>query len=238
MDKKIISEHRNFVIILLFTMALLVWFFGVNRGLWWDEAVYLGLSESLARGKGYYMNTGQETFRPPLFPAILSLLPFDYQVLYAIPFLFAILSLIAIYILAKRIYGNCIATWSILLMGTSAFFIFYSERIISESLFIFLSTLSLYFIHRPEREYTMLSGLLIGLSFLARYAGILLLIIYLVYPLIQKRKLTGYHILGVIIFLNVLAPWSWMNIHVYGSPIGAVITNMGSLTGEYSGGPP
>src|SRR3989338_5468295 len=56
---------------LLGTLALLPF----NQGVWWDEAVYLGLANGLAQGR-YSLDPvfPADSFRPPLLPLLL--LPF------------------------------------------------------------------------------------------------------------------------------------------------------------------
>jgi len=233
MKEKLTKNSLIILIILILTITLF-YFFNANKGYWWDEAVYLGLAKNLYEGKGYFINFNDENFRPPLFPFIIYLLwkffgVSELLVRLVLP-IFAILSVITLYIFVKKMYDEEKAIIASLILATSHMFIFYSLKILPESLFIFLSTLSLYFfylaIELNKKKYFLFAGVTMALSFLARYPGLILALFYLLYPLFSRKKSKWFkdrmYWLGMALFFILLVPWLWMNQINFKSPIGSL----------------
>ena len=88
-----LTANNVFLILLLINIGFMVYFYNVNQGYWWDEAVYLGLAQNLNEGRGYWINVeGQEAFRPPLLPYLtagLFSMGFTEPLVKALPPLFA-----------------------------------------------------------------------------------------------------------------------------------------------------
>lgn len=242
-------KNRNFfefgfLIVLLFFSCVVFYFIDVNQGFWWDEGVYLGLAKNLYSGKGYFINLGQESFRPPFFPFLISVLwrlvgisEFSVRVLIGF---FAIFSVVLIYFFSKKLYGEEVAFWSALILSTSHMFLFYTFKILTETVFIFFSILSAFFYYlafEKDKRYFLMAGILMALSFLTRYPGMVLFAFYLVYPLalpkgasIFKERL---YWLGIVLFFVCLIPWFWLNQVNYGSPIKALFVETQTVTGEW-----
>jgi 4-amino-4-deoxy-L-arabinose transferase-like glycosyltransferase len=242
-----IVDRYGLVIAVLTAGVLFLGFLGSNRGLWWDEAVYLGLAKNVYSGSGYFINLGEESFRPPLFPAITAALwkvtPSETAALLMSP-LFAIASVVATYLLAKRLFGKRVAFLSAMLLATSAQFLVYSERFLTESLFVLLGTLAMYVFYlgteRKERFYFPLAGLLIACTFLTRYAGLLLFSVYFLYPVLTKKGLLKRpdYWAGILVFILAIIPWFMMSTAYYGSPLGSYFAAQEAVNGVWYGGPP
>ena len=242
-----IMEKYGLIFLIGFTAVLYLGYYGYNMALWWDEAVYLSLAESLVTGGGYSMNTGLESFRPPLLPAltagIWSVTGINEAFVFMIPPLFAIFSVFITYLLAKRYYGFRTAFWSSFMLATSFQFLFHSERFITEPIFVFLTTAAfLVFVlgtERKPRYYFPLTGLLIALAFLTRYAGILLFSVYFFYPvyLFLKEKKNLFmrwdYWAGIAVFMAALIPWFLNGIANYGSAFGALLFASGTVDVTY-----
>jgi 4-amino-4-deoxy-L-arabinose transferase-like glycosyltransferase len=234
------------ILVLLISGSLLLYFFNINKGLWWDEAVYLGLAKNLLERKGYFINFNQETFRPPLFPVLISILWYFFGISENIVRFFivivSILSIFLTYLLTKEIFGKEEALWASLFLATSHMFLFYSLKILTESLFIFLSLLTVYTYYlgfEKNKKFFLFSGILMGLSFLTRYPGLILPVFYLTFPLFTKKRKIIFEkdfLLGLAIFIIILIPWFVLNQINFGSPVGALFVESSTVSGEYFGG--
>lgn len=244
------KEFVFLAIILISNAVTLVYFFDANKGYWWDETVYLGLARNLFEDKGYQINTGQETFRAPLFPFMISgiwkIFGFSETVIRLLPIIFALGSALIVYFFAKKLYNVEIALWAVLIISTTPMLIFFSEKFLTESLFIFLSAVSLYSLYIATEEkkyfYYIVSGIFISLSFLTRYPGFLLGIVYILYPLLTKKKpktliKNKFYILGIISLLVILSPWLFFNYQNSGSPIEFLFVQLETVGPEFYSAP-
>ncbi len=208
-----------------------------NQGLWWDEAVYLALSKAIPQGH-YSLDPAWplESFRPPVFPFLLSIFSgFSDAVLISRIFVFilASLSAAAVYFLSKEIFNKKTALWSLLLFSTSYLFIFFSTKILSEPLFIIFLSLSVFYFSKSHKaknkNYLILSGLFAGLAFLTRYIGFILILAYFIcfVYLCFKGKIRPFNILyfAIIIFI-ISTPWILLSVYYYQEPFGGFITNI------------
>ena len=236
-------DKYGLIVSLGITIVLFAGFYGNNTGLWWDEAVYLSLARNVYRGDGYFINTMQESFRPPLLPAMAaglwSLFGVSEAAVFWIPPVFGIMSVFATYLLAKKMFGRKVAFWSSLLVGTSFQFLFFGERFLTETLFVFLSMLSLLVFHEAvetKSKYMFpLTGLLIAMAFLTRYAGILLFVVYFMFPFYSRKKILKRwdYWLGVLVFLIAIIPWVFNSVAYYGSPHGALFAAQSKVDATY-----
>jgi 4-amino-4-deoxy-L-arabinose transferase-like glycosyltransferase len=232
----------------------MVSFYGNNQGYWWDEAVYLGLATNLYEGNGYYINFEQESFRPPVFAGIISsvwtITGVSEAAVYILPILFAIASIVLMYYFVRKLYGREIAIWSSLLLATSHFFMFYSEKLLTETMFIFFIIAGLYTYYlgmETKRRWLLpIAGAIMALSLLTRYIGLLLMVVYILYPIIRYRFWKpgksplrtifikgSWYWLGIIVFFIVLIPWFMFNQQVFGSPVGAMFVGIGTVTSNW-----
>lgn len=245
-EKKSNKTSLALLIILIISGSTLFYFFNINKGLWWDEAVYLGLAKNLFERKGYFINFNQETFRPPLFPVLISILWYFFGISENIVRFFivivSILSIFLTYLLTKEIFGEEEALWASLFLATSHMFLFYSLKILTESLFIFLSLLTIYTYYlglEKNKKFFLFSGILMGLSFLTRYPGLILPVFYLTFPLFTKKRKIIFEkdfLLGLAIFIIILIPWFVFSQINFGSPVGALFVESSTVSGEYFGG--
>jgi 4-amino-4-deoxy-L-arabinose transferase-like glycosyltransferase len=160
-----------------------------NEGLWWDEAVYLGLGRSVL--DGYYSLDSEspvETYRPPLFPLTLS--PLSHSIAYARIGVIALsaLAVITTYWLSKKLAGKEAALWTSLFLSANQLFVFFSGKVLSEPLFMILLASSLLLLLRGGKATLFISGLFSGLAFLTRYIGAIFLIPYMLYFLLVVYK--------------------------------------------------
>jgi 4-amino-4-deoxy-L-arabinose transferase-like glycosyltransferase len=234
-------KYLNYLVFILILASLFRFvLIPLNEGLWWDEAVYLGLGKSITQGF-YSLDQSYplETFRPPLFPLLISIV--SGSVLFARIFvaLISLASIISVYFLAKELYGKEMAMWSSLFLSANYFFIFFSTKVLSEMLFISLFSLSILFFikhtNKTKSRFMFLAGILAGLAFLTRYLGYVLILGYLlafIYWIIKtkSRKKTHDFLIFFCALLIVLIPWFLISHSYYENPIGALITNYNVYT--------
>jgi len=236
------------ILIIAFLAPLVVfsYFFYSNQGYWWDEAVYLGLAKNLYDGKGYYINANQESFRPPFFPFMISLLWKIFGqtefVVRIIPPLFGIISITITYKLAKKLHGKEVAVWAVLMLATTHMFLFYGLKMLTETIFMTFFALSLYLYYlgvERDRKLLPFAGIVMALTFLIRYMGYVLPVMYAIYPLtkfLKSRKdfkqifFDKYYWIGALLFAIMLAPWVWMSYINFGSPFGALLAESSTVT--------
>ena len=234
------------IIAFLAPLAVFSYFFYANQGYWWDEAVYLGLAKNLYDGNGYYINANQESFRPPLFPFMISLLWKIFGqtefVVRIIPPVFGIISIAITYVLAKRLHGKEAAVWAVLMLATMHMFLFYGLKMLTETIFMTFFGLSLYLYYagvEKDRRLLPFAGIAMALTFLTKYMGYVLPVMYAIYPLTKflksredfKRIFFDKHYwAGALLFAAVLAPWAWMSYVNFGSPFGALLVESSTVT--------
>jgi 4-amino-4-deoxy-L-arabinose transferase-like glycosyltransferase len=247
------------LVVFLLSAALFILYYNTNQGYWWDEAVYLGLSRNLYEGKGYWINVpGQETFRPPAFPvlaaSIWSVSGFSEPLVKILPPLFGLGSVVLVYFFAKRLYNRKAGLLAAAALATAHMFLFYGEKFLTETMFTFLSLAMLYIFYagiEGNRKYLLpVAGVLMALNFLTRYAGALLVLVYIIYPLIRssrknisfaenfRRNLIstiknwGFWA-GLVLAFLVILPWVMQSMTVFGTPFGAMSTGLGTVTSGF-----
>jgi len=234
--KKILANNTILLILLIFLIPEL-YFINSHQGYWWDEAVYLGLGKSIPTGK-YYINAYDESSRPPLFPFLVSLiLPFGESAVRFMVVLFGAISIYATYLLSKRIFGKRVALLSSIFIATSHYFLFFSQKILTESLFFLLFAVSFYLFYlgfEKSKKYFLLCGIFSSLCFLTRYPGILLILIFAFIVFLNRKKVykeTILYLIGAsILFILILIPWFLNNIYIYKNPVGALYDHFSKVT--------
>ena len=197
-------------------------FLPFNEGLWWDEAVYLGLGKSLT-GWGYSLDPVNvvESYRPPAFSFFISYLSFSVFLVRIFVVLVSILAVFSLYYLTKLLFDKKTALWSSLFMSTNFLFVFFTSKALTESLFILFFTLSIIFFikwqNNKKKLYLMSSAIISSLAFLTRYLGIILIISYIIYFLYlilkENRKSNIKNlVLFLVPFFIILIPWFLLNL--------------------------
>jgi len=204
-----------------------------NEGMWWDEAVYLGLGRNVQKGM-YSLDSGTalETFRPPVFPLLISLISDNILLARILVVLISAISVVTTYYLSKELFGKDIALLSSLFLSTNQLFVFFSTKILSEPLFMsFLSLSLLFFLRRKKPTNALVSGVFAGLALMTRYLGTIIILsyaLYFVYIFYRKKskRVFGEAAPLLLGFLAVLSPWLLMSYAYYGSIFGAYLTNL------------
>jgi len=245
------------VLLILLTVVPAVWYYNINQAYWWDEAVYLGLARNIYEGNGYYINeVGQETFRPPFFAymtaTIWSFTGINEEVVKIVPPLFGVLSVFLLFFFSRKLFGKEVSLWASLILASSHLFLFYSQKFLTETIFIFFALVALwaYYEGMESKHHWLLpiAALFATAAFTTRYLGFIIFIVYLAYPLVTrmpkhiptvKKLLTNifitnkYFWISLLIPVVLLIPWFQLNIVTYGSPLGGMFTGASTVAGGY-----
>ncbi|MDI6825688.1 MAG: glycosyltransferase family 39 protein [Candidatus Aenigmarchaeota archaeon] len=226
------KEKLALVLVILLNILPMLYFLGIRRSLWWDEVVYFSLGKSILKGK-YEIAPGRDAFRPFLFPFLLSLvLSMNGEFLVRIMIMiFTALSITTTYYMGKKLFNMQVGFLSILTLSSFPFFIFFSNKILAEMVFLTFTSLAVttfYLGVEKNKKFLYFSAILTALSILTKYFGFLLLIIYLVYILFRKKIQIfkrGELYISFLIFGLILIPWFMINILHYGNLLGGIFEN-------------
>ncbi len=208
-----------------------------KRALWWDESVYLGLAENIYFEHSYHFNIGdQEQFRPPLLPLLLALAypmfgSFESAGIF-LNILISLVSILVMYYIVGKVYNKRYGILAAFIMATSTEYIFWSSKILTETLSLLLIIVSLYLFYmafeKNRKEFYPYLGLITALAFLLRYPNGLLIPFFIIYALYRrnlKKLINRKALLGLITFLMLLTPWVAMNYKNYENPLGGASYN-------------
>lgn len=192
-----------------------------------DEFEYYRMVENFLSGKGLIIGENLKSFRPPLYPLFLSLLyslHFNLFFIRITQTLISSITVIFIYLLGKKVFNKKIGIISGLISSFYPFFIFYTGFLLTETLFIFLTVLSIYFLVGAfENEKNILSiktGITMGLAGLCRPAIELFFPLSIILILSDRAKSIKIRwkkvILISIFFTLTLSPWVIRNYKIFG----------------------
>jgi 4-amino-4-deoxy-L-arabinose transferase-like glycosyltransferase len=183
-----------------------------------DAYYYLHIAHNIAQGKGF-LELYNHAYRPPLFPAYLSLLFLcGIHSVIAIKIITAFVfssSIILMYLLCKKLFGGFAGLLGALLTAVSPWLILMPNLLISENLFIPLFLFFLLAAARALRHPTpaafMLAGLASGLGTLSR--ELLLLVVLLAGA--RRRSALKAFALFTVFHILVIAPWTMRNYSIF-----------------------
>lgn len=161
---------------------------------------------------------------PPGWPLILALAILLHVPLFLVNLIIGIITLFVFYKFVKTRYNSKIAFWSLLILGSSSFFIFNSASFFSHTLALLCSLLFAICLlkaldgNRPN--FAFIAGVFIGLSFITRYYSAILFALpfgfYLFkYNIKVVSKVLLFTIIGFIPFLFFLF---YYNYKITGNP--------------------
>lgn len=195
-----------------------------------DALAYDWLAMNLLEGKGYRDAEGNLTaYRPPLYPVFLAVIyrltGHDYQNARIAQAILSTLTVLFIGLWAGVLFGGASACWAALVAALYPAFYAYTYRcsaLLTETLYIFLLTGSLYGLYRyfvsPHWLAAIASGIALGLAILTRPVP-LLLIFYLPLVLLILRfpppHVFKYHTFLWLMVALILLPWTLRNYFVF-----------------------
>ena len=225
-----VDKKWIYVLILFIIVGLRLGYMDVNEdNYYWDEMVYLHLSESIEQGS-YYSSIGEE-FRAPLFPFLLSF----FNQLHFIMFILVIVGMLLVYYLGKEIYNEEVGLISAIILGSMELYFFYSLKILVEPLTIIflLGAMILLYKSKKNNYFIYWASVLMGLAVLTKYlAGVFAISVFLY--LMYKKRWKELVISGVI-FILMLTPLFVLGLINYGNPFGMLLINFFNETINHGG---
>ena len=182
------------LLILILLFAILLRSFGLDEAMYDDEANY-----AFAAANAEELGFNPHYYSPLLaqWSNGLSISTFGINTLAfrLVPLLFGVLTIIFTYLLAKEHYNKKIAILASTIMAISFYHILASLQIdVEGSILTFLFVLTIFSYLKYEKyktkKWQVLTGIFIGLSFLAKSNSIGLFIILGAHSLIKNRKIT------------------------------------------------
>jgi len=226
-ENKITKWHLVFLIfILVFTVLVTIEL--AYMGVQWDEITHLNGGSLLLRGE-YQEYFASYAFYPPIFDLVTASLfgIFGISVFTArlVSTIFAVLSLIIVFEIANKMYGQKIALISAILFGVMPGFVWLSRVAMIETMLVFFFTTSMYFFYNwmscHKNKDLILSGLMLGVGFLVKYqmiiAGVIMLTsIFVLGRDYLKTKLSKIPLFLIAVVLVVI-PWIFVSYQIYTS---------------------
>jgi len=225
-----VNRKWIYLLILFVIIVLRLCYMGVNEdNYYWDEMVYLHLSDNIKDG-GYYSSIGEE-FRAPLFPFLLSF----FNQMHLIMFFLVIIGLVLIYYLGSEIYNEEVGLISAIILGAMELYFFYSFKLLAEPLTIIFLVGAMILLYKSKKNnhFIYLASVLMGLAVLTKYlAGVFAVSVFL-YLMYKKRWKEL--IISCLIFILVLTPIFVLGVINYGNPLGMILDNFFMNTVESGG---
>ena len=194
-DQKVEKGARYLILILLLGLAARLVTILTASAIELDGISYVLIAEALARGA--FGEAIKAVFSPfyPLFIAIGHVFVDDWELAGRIVSLvFGLLLIYVSYFLFKRLVGEKKALYGCFMLAVHPYLTRYSGQVLSESLAVFLFTITVFFFYRGWSEekglYVTLSGCFLGLTYLTRPEYV---VYYAPFALLLLRRKRFFH---------------------------------------------
>ncbi|MCW1296242.1 MAG: glycosyltransferase family 39 protein [Candidatus Parvarchaeota archaeon] len=218
--------NKIFIFFIIISIIFRFSLINLNKGYWWDEVVYLGLAKNLYEKFEFGIPPPIESFRPVFLPILIAIGNHFYEIetiAKIIVLSFSVLSLIAVFVLAKNFYDEETALVTSIMLGTNHLFLFYGQRIFTESIFITFYSISLFsfFIGiEKQKKFLILSAMSAAICALTKNFGFLIPIIFIIYFFLRKKfdLLKSWQIyVSILLYFIVLTPFLYFLFLNYGN---------------------
>src|SRR3990172_2940581 len=186
-----------------------------------DETSYNSVARNLMDGKGYLNSSGDVSVVPPVYPTFLAAVyTASDNSLVAVKLAQAVIgtaTCAVVFFIGRRAFNPATGLVAAGLAAAYPWFIFWNRFVITETLFIFLLSLSvlamLWAAERPVLRNLALAGVLIGLANLTHSTALLLPVLFGGWLLLSLGLRRGAPAAGLFIvaFVLTLAPWPLRN---------------------------
>jgi 4-amino-4-deoxy-L-arabinose transferase-like glycosyltransferase len=195
-----------------------------------DELVYDTIARNLASGGGFSSTLGAvpDSVRPPGFPFLLAgiyyFFGYSHLAVKLVLSLFSALLCLFIYFIAAEVFHRRVAIISSLIAVIYPFFIYYTGRLLTETLFVFLLALAILSFIKVIKTYSfrhaILTGGLLALAILTRpvlflFPLVIFLAIFFTRGLKTKPKRLRSFTAIFCTVLALLAPWTIRNYRLH-----------------------
>ena len=195
--------------------------------LWMDEVQYQEIAVNLAEGRGFALKGQPTSWRPPLYPFILSglymLVGTTHPVVArAFQAILSLVNALVVYLLGRRLFGERAGLGAALLFTVYPSFLFYNNHLLTEVLFTFFLTFTAYcfavYLESGRLPPLAASGAALGLAVLTReivwpMVGVMALLVGSV-TRPGFTRWTWHSAVLLLPFLVVTTPWVIRNTHV------------------------
>ncbi|MCM8818097.1 MAG: glycosyltransferase family 39 protein [Candidatus Omnitrophica bacterium] len=221
-----IPERKILIYILIFGFLLRLGFILTlkNQLYFDDEYEYFKMAENFLLGKGLIVSENFKSFRPPLYPLILSMLiilKFNILSIRILQSLISTFTIYLIYLTGKEIFNRKTGAFSACISAVYPFFVFYNGFLLTETLFVFLVVLSIFYLIKmvdSNGKISFKSGVIMAISGLTRPTFQLYFPVSILHILFFKDKLkTKLKKILVIStgFVLSLSPWIIRNYKIF-----------------------
>jgi hypothetical protein len=188
----------------VFVVGVSIWSLDSSLKLQEDSGIYIALAESLAAGQGYrdvfLVDRPLHVQYPPLFPALLApvvgLRGLDIAAMKLVMTAAAVVALLLVAALFRRLAGDRTATLVVLATGASPALVYYTQSVMTEIPYLLVSLLAVLWIERCARTGWTVGGGAIAVGLLAavyllRIVGVALLAATVLYVLLDGEGPRG-----------------------------------------------
>ena len=247
MNKKLLPPLLIACLAFALRLAYLAWFVGPDYRPEFDAREYNDIAVSLATGRGFALADGTPTaIRPPLFPLLLAGVyrmagTDNYMAALIVQALIGAGITVAVFAVGRH-FGTAVGATAALIAATYPLLIFAGGSLLTEPLFILLTTLAmntaLAGTRQPSVARGLWLGLWLGLAGLARPNGLLLAFFLLGWLLLagqgDRRRRFGMAIGATVIIALVTLPWVIRNYLVLRAFIPSTTMGGAVLFGAYN----
>lgn len=238
MNRKIL-----FFLIILFMLSLSLRFSLsiISPYKYWDETIYTNLGRNIKLYGEYSFlhgfadfspNWPLAGFRPPLLPVIIAFVYIFTSSLFMlnliIPFLSS-LGVVGIFFLAGKLFDEKTAVFSSVLFALFSLNIFWSSKILTDSLFLAMLIWACYFfwesfVEKKSIKSSILFGMFAAFAFLSRYSMMWFFPVFFLFLLMEYRSfrflIEKRFWISAVSFALIVSPWIIFNYFQYGGFLG------------------
>ncbi len=179
----------------------------------------------------------QISFRPPIFPLLISILYRmgleNFIILYGQ--LFSIIAAIGVYILGSKLYNKEIGLYSGILFLANGSILGWSSYVLADIIAVAFMVFAFCFFfiaintENNLSKYFFLFGLFCGFSFLAQYTGILIFIIVFIFLIFERQTILikrGGLFFSFLVFMLIVTPWFIYRWVEFGNPFYSTVEHI------------
>ena len=239
--KKIIKQLILVYFIIVIAKAILTYFVPAPSA-FSDGYIYSKLARSIFFGFEYTLHNLVHNHYHPIYPLILSpaylfgKMAVVYPVMKVINSITSSLIIFPAFLLAKEFLSSKKAFYITILIALIPPSFIFSSYLLAENLFYPIFLLTFYFIYKsftsPKLYWALLAGLGIGLSYLTKIHGLVLIPAFatvVIYKFFKREKLKfSYVFLTALLSTSIIALWMFRSYLLQGNLVGEVHTSEAS----------
>lgn len=186
-DLKINKETLIPIILVVACLAINLYYFSANSGVWWDEAEYLSFVNHIVKGSPYSMWEGRAIFYPLLL-SVFGFINLSETFLRIGLVVISCLTTLFIFLVLKKMFKTKIAVIATSLFLTNWLFNFFSLRFLTGIPSLMFQMISLYFFLQNKPKSRIYSGIFLGCAIATRFTALLLIPSFILYDLLSIKK--------------------------------------------------